>query len=105
MYNLQYSGIVTSLVTKTNNVLSLDGLLISTETNPYYPYFDPYFVDHTYTLSYFDDRSEMMFLHIEKYDYALPTKISFLENTMYRTLRRSDKSYNYFIYRFFHNTL
>lgn len=92
MYNLQY-------------VLSLYGLLISTETNPYFQYFDPYFANHTYTLSSFDDSGEMRFLFMGEYTYTLPTKISFLENTMYRTLRLADSSYNYRIYRFLHNIL
>lgn len=105
MYNLQYSGIITSLVPKTEYILGLDGLLIRTETNPYYQYFDPYFVTHTYTLSSFDDSGEMRFLYIDKYTYPLPTKIAFLENTMYRMLRREDESYNYRIYRFLHDTL
>lgn len=105
MHNLQYSGIITYRNLKTGDVLSLDGLLISTETNPYYQYFNPCYARHIYTLSPFDEIGEMRFLFMPKYTYTLPTKIPFLENTMYRMLRSSDKSYNYRIYRFLHDTL
>ena len=105
MYNLQYSGIITSILPKTGNKLSLDGLLISTETNPYYEYFDPFFIFHVYALYPSDENSKMRFLYLDEYTYALPTQIAILKNTMYRALREADKSYNYFIYRFLKNTL
>lgn len=79
MYNLQYSGIITSKNSKTEGKLSLDGLLISTETNPYYQYFDPYFVNHTYAITPSDARWEMRFLFIREYFYVLPPNIPFLK--------------------------
>ena len=105
MYNLQYSGIVTSKIAEMYGKVSLDGLIISTETNPYYQYFDPYFVFDAYELEYFDEMGGMRFLFMSEYICPLPTKIAFLENTMYRTLRLADKSYNYRIFRFLRDTL
>lgn len=102
MFNLHYSGIVISKSLVGRIALRFDGLLISTETNPYYQYFDPYYVNTPYIISFSTVTEQMRYLVIDEYTYTLPTKIPFLENRMYHTIRLRNISYNYFIYIFLH---